>query len=182
MTFSKKKQNKLIELDKEYIRSDVEERKDRLDRQISNVELKQQEIQNYITTLNHGIQQLEQLVQYEMNKGQGNINNKSISIWREQINRSVELVAKLYDTYRSFEDVKFKYHKEINGLGNDAYKLAVEIKRLDDKLGSMDARGFVEMLQELTGQFNQAQKGEAVPPKALQEANKDLASNDEYEL
>lgn len=177
-----KKRTDVTELNKEYIENQFHDKIKKLDGQISVIETRQQEIQSYITTINQGIQQLEYMINQEANKqNKQNINWKSISVWQKQIHENMELITKLYDTYRSFEDVKLKYYKEMDDHSIDTYKLSIEIRKVNEKLGSLDAAGFVDILQHITTQMNNI-NNESETPEIISSVNKELIDNEDYSL
>lgn len=120
-----------------------------LEKQISGIELKQQEIQNYITTIDNAVNQLEQMIHQEQNSAQPNYDR--IRGLRTAISKNVELISALYNSYKEFENVKFRYYKEINDNNYKTNRLIeLELKKVDnqtDKIGEE----FANVMRHLTG-------------------------------
>ena len=89
-------------------------------------------------------------------------------------------MAKLYDTYRSFEDSKFKYFKQISEM-NFKYTrlLEVEIRQLDEKVDNVNEPGFIEMMNILIESLS---ANKSNPNPVVQEAQKELLNNPEYNM
>ena len=109
----------------------------RLDVQISNITLRQQEIQNYIVFIDNHICHFDQMIQQEMASGHPDF--KKINSYRSASFKNIELITVLHNTYKEYEGVKFRYFKEISDSNYKRQKLvAVDIKRVgtSDEMGS----------------------------------------------
>ena len=158
-----------IQEDYTKIWKDINVNSDNLKRQISALELKQQELQNYIATIDSGIVQLERMVNQEQNNPQPNY--QRIQSLRGAISKNVELITGLYTCYKEFENVKHKYFKEINDNTFRGHRLIeLELKKVNQKVDTLDSEFFSVMrnLQVLTEQ------------KTI--TDNVLLNNDEYEL
>jgi len=109
----------------------------RLDTQISTITLRQQEIQNYIVFIDNHICHFDQMIQQQIASGSPDF--KKINSYRSASFKNIELVSVLHTTYKSYEEVKFRYFKEISDSNYKQQKLiAVDIKRVgsSDEMGS----------------------------------------------
>ena len=88
------------------IRKDEFDRKKEIEKQITTIELRQQELQGYIAILDGSVQQLDSLVYHEQKNQQPDWTK--ISNWRGAMSKNIELLTKVYSTYREYEDIKFK--------------------------------------------------------------------------
>lgn len=147
-----------------------------LQTQIDNIILRQQELQNYISTLNQGIQQIEHSVQKELQNK--NYDKEKLARFRTSISKSIELVADLYRTYQSFEDVKFKYHKQISEM-NFKYigMIEIDIMRINKDDRSKDSN-FAMMMSTLMEMF----KNKENASESKESMQKDLILDPDYKL
>jgi len=149
-----------------------------LEDQIANIVLRQQEIQNFMTTLEAGIKQVELGVQLELQ--QVKIDYTKVSNMNGKIAKSMELLTKMYDTYRAFEDTKWKYHKLVNDVNFNYIKLLeIEVRRLDEKIDKISDSGFMEMMSTLVESLRGG--GPAKDPE-LQEGEQELLNDPEYKM
>lgn len=150
-----------------------------LGKQIETIVIRQQELQNHISRLDSNILHLEQVVVIE--KQQSKPNHDRIKGCYIAIAKNIELIAKLYDCYRSFEDVKFKYHKQIS---ESDYKyihlLEVEIRRIEESLDKdIESGGFAEVMRVLMEGFKQNAKEKE---EMIQEYEQSLEEDPQYKL
>ena len=96
-------------MENEQISSDFEAQCVTLEKEIINIELRQAELQNHISDLERANSGLKQIIQKE------NDPVKKAKYYGA-IRNNVELLAKLYSSYKDFESVKFNYRKEISSL------------------------------------------------------------------
>jgi len=123
--------------------------KDILERQIESIELRQQEIQVHISSIEAANNHLDILIQQEKD------NRKKSSYYGAKI-RNIELLSKLYDTYNNFESVKFRYHNNISDLIYKNHRLIeVEIRKIDEKLDKISNNELVEVFKQLSNLFSQ---------------------------
>lgn len=129
--------------DYDYIESDFSDIKKKMEQKIANTELRQQELQNYIADLDQNIVYLRGLLPHEKDKEK----NRMI---RGAISKNIELLSRLYSTYREYEDVKVKYFKIIS---DDTHKMhhliAVDIRRIDEKVKDIDDTDFLGVMKEM---------------------------------
>ena len=125
-----------------------------LSQQIANITLRQQELQNHISHLESNVSYLEQIVSIE--KQQSKPNYDRIKGCFAAISKNIELITDLYDCYRAFEDVKFKYHKQISESNYKYIRLnEVEIRQIEEKLDRGLDAGLSQVLQALMTGFGQ---------------------------
>lgn len=118
-----------------------------LEKQISNIELRQQELQNYMITLDNHINHFDQMVNIESQ--QPNPNYKKISGLRKVSFDNIELLTNLHNSYKEYENVKFKYYKEIGVYNTTKQKMIhIDIKRV----GTVEEMGneFYEIMRNLS--------------------------------
>lgn len=150
-----------------------------LEKQIENITLRQQELQNHISRLESNVMHLEQIVATE--KQQPKPNHDRIKGCYIAISKNIELIAKLYECYNRFEDVKFKYHKQIS---ESNYKyihlLEVEIRRIEESLDrDIESGGFSEVMRVLMEGFKQSASQKA---EMIKEYEEDLNEDPQYKL
>lgn len=164
------------------IRKDEATRKKDIEKQITNIELRQQELQNYISLIDQGIQQLDAMIINEQRQSQPDYNK--INAWRGALAKNIELSSKVYSTYREYEDIKFKCRKEIN---ESAYKtnhlLHVAIRQVDERVDKMTDNDFVNMLTTLTDMMRNSKgtANEKFEP-LLNESKRELLTDKEYDI
>ena len=149
-----------------------------LERQIANIVLRQQELQNYISRIEQGIKGLEGIIRVE--KQQKKQNYDKIKNCYIAISKHIELVTKLYDSYRAFEDTKFKYHKQI-AESNFKYihLIEVEIRRIEEKMdNTLGDSGFVEVMQALAEGFRNNSDADPM----IQQSKEELLTDSSYKL
>ena len=87
-----------------------------LAKQISHNELRQQEIQILISDVNNSNTHIKNLIQQE-------VDGKKRANYYTILNRNIELLAKLYSTYREFEGIKHQYFREIGTMIHQSKRL-----------------------------------------------------------
>src|SRR6056297_2650846 len=148
---------------------------EQLEKQIIHIEYKQSELQNYITTIENSISNMEQMISKEQQNSKPN--HDRIRGLRTSISKNVELVTKLYDSYKEFESVKFRYHKELSDSNYRKHRLIeLELKKVDDRSNSL-GQEFYNIMRNLAG----LQKNNNIDPELLEEARVPLEDED-YEL
>jgi prefoldin subunit 5 len=152
----------------DYIWNDINSNTDSLQRQISSLELKQQELQNYIATIDTGIRQLENMINQEQKQQQPNF--QRIQGLRIAVSKNVELITGLYTCYKEFENVKQRYYKEINDNTFRGHRLIeLELSKLNQKVDQLDGE-FFSVMKNLQLFATENKKDDLLP------------NNDEYEL
>lgn len=146
-----------------------------LEKQITNIELRQQELQQYITKIDSGINQLQMLLDKEKDQ-------HKIKSFRNALTHNIELISKLYDTYKEYETVKFRYFKEIDDNNDKKHNLlAVKIRQLDIKADFVNDDGFIQMMQMLSNLKNE-ESSNTDEDSVIDESEDQLTKNPEYEL
>ncbi len=140
---------------KKEILQDFSIQKTTLENQIDLLNQRILALQNHILTLEQTNRTLEHMAQAEKDASQR-------SRFFAAIRGNIELLTKLYSVVKDFEDVRFKYFKEVDDVLFNKHKLvAVEIRRIDEKIGeaaSTDLIGFFEKLSTvLTSSEKRAQ-------------------------
>jgi chromosome segregation ATPase len=145
--FSKSK-NKIK---KNNIADDLKKDKKRLTAEIDNIRIRQQELQNFITSIETNINGIETLIDEENNLEKPNY--KKLAALRTTLFKNIELLKQLYDSYKGFEEVKFKYQKLIVNSKLDYNKLIyLQIRRLDEQFNraTSDSDDLIVILRKLT--------------------------------
>ena len=152
----------------DHITDDFEFQKETIEKQISVIEIRQQEIQMRISEIENANSHLDVLIQTEKD------NRKKSAFYSAKV-RNIELMTKLYDCYRSFEDVKYKYY---NGISDIIYKshrlIEVEIRKIDERVAKLDDDGLVDVLKNVSQLFIQSNNSEQpnqIPTEIQSEIN-----------
>jgi len=128
----------------DFIETDFTDQKRKLEKHITGVELKQQEIQRHIADIDSNIQFLQQYLNTVKQ------DNEKQRIVRGAIAKNIELIARLYSVNREYEDVKVKYLKDIS---DNIYKMhhlvSVDIRRIDEKVEKIDDGDFVGVMKQV---------------------------------
>lgn len=120
----------------------------KLENQISIIELRQQELQNYITSLDQTVRQIDRLVYNEEKKQKPDYNK--IKNLRFISSKNIEMITDMYNTYERFEDVKFKYFKEIDSHSHNANRLInIELYKLENQTNDASDM-FLEMIKYMS--------------------------------
>lgn len=123
-----------------------------LEKQIVHIEHKQSELQNYMSTIENNISHMEQLISNEQQAMSPN--NDKIRGMRVAITKNVELVTKLYDSYKEFEAVKFRYYKEMSDNNYRRHRLIeLELKKMNDRSNSL-GQEFYDIMRNLASLQN----------------------------
>jgi len=148
---------------------------EQLEKQIIHIEYKQNELQNYITTIENSISHMEQMISKE--KQNSKPNHDRIRGLRTSISKNVELIIKLYESYKEFESVKFRYHKELSDNNYRKQRLIeLELKKMDDRSNSL-GQEFYNIMRNLAG----LQKDNNIDPELLKQASVPL-NDEDYQL
>lgn len=111
----------------DHIRKVFHEHTDKLSRQITHIEIKQQQLSNYIVTLEAANSQLDRMIRQEQD-GQ-----KRAKYYHAQ-KSNLELLNDVFMTYAKYEDIKAKYYKDTSDLMfKEQHLIEVQIRSLDDK-------------------------------------------------
>lgn len=154
----------------DHITEEFDIQKDLLERQIIGIELRQQEIQSHITSIEAANNQLDIMINQEKD------NRKKGSYFAAKV-RNIELLTKLYSVYREFEDSKFKYHNNMSDIIYKGHRLIeVDIRKLDEKLDSMTGDDMVDMFKNLNKLFS---SNKQLSPEI---ENEIIVEEDEYKL
>jgi len=149
-----------------------------LERQIQSIELRQQELQNYITTLNQTIAHMERTIIQEERKAPINFNR--INGLRQGVSKNIELLVKLYDSYKEFENVKFRYYKEINSHSHNGIRLInIDLFKINNKF-SDDSAQFTDVIRFMSKLIEQ--KTEPELNQMTSNVASSLADNSDYQL
>jgi len=153
---------------KDNIASDFTSQKQLLEKQIDSLNQKILAVQSHVVTLEQANRVLEQMTQSERDGVQR-------AKYYGAIKNNIELLAKLYSVIKEFEDVKFRYHKEIDEVLNNKFRLiAVEIRRIDERIGEAASFNLVEFFEKLSSTFSNSEKREQIKEV--------LSSSPEYQL
>ena len=125
-------------------------------------------LQGHIVTLEQTNNVLEQMAKTEKDVTQR-------SRLYGAIRNNIELLAKLYSVIKEFEDVRFRYYKEIDDVLFNKYKLvAVDIRRLEEKINDLNSGDLVGFFEKLSSVLSNTEKRER--------AISDLDDKPEYRL
>lgn len=128
------------------ITKEYETQQKNINKHISNVELRQQELKNYIADIDSNIKFIQNLLQTEKD-------NEKSRMLRGAVSKNIELLTKLYSVYREYEDVKVKYVKETSSTMNFKHRLIeVDIRRIDEKLEGSDT-DFMDVMKKVMDVF-----------------------------
>ena len=151
-----------------------------LKNQISIIELRQQELQNYITSLDQTVRQLDRLVFTEEQTPKPDyIKIKNL---RFVSSKNIEIITDMYNTYQRFEDVKFKYYKEIDNHSHAGNRLIyIELYKLENQTNDI-SDSFMEMLKYLSNNKDLNKPSTDNPPGMPLGTTDNLDTNPEYQL
>lgn len=167
-------------INKSDIESSYNDRNSKLEIQIQNVELRQQELYGQITTIDQQIILYENQITYELQKQP--VNYKAVNSLTQNAVRLRELLSTMYRVYKEFEDVKYRYHKSIDDIINNKYKLlAVEIRKIEEKIDDHSDTNLMEIMSYLTKSFSQVSE-KNVESKVVNQAQQSLKSDPEYDM
>lgn len=155
------------------IKKDFSDSNNTLKKQITGIDLKQQEIQKYIATIDNAVTQLEQLIYHEQNQPSPNYNK--IKSLRGAITNNIELVSNLYNSYKEFEMVKFRYYKEVDDNNYKMHRLIeLELKKVDQNVNKLGEE-FYNMMRNLSQISNSDNE-------ITDQANQILQNDEEYDI
>jgi len=153
------------------IKKDITDNNNNLRKQVTHVELKQQELQTYINTIDNAITQLEQMIHTEQNSAKPNYDK--IRSLRGAITKNVELITNLYNSYKEFENVKFRYYKEIDDNSYRMHRLIeLELKKVDENANRL-GQEFYNVMRNLSN---------IKQDDTLLKQTEQVLSKEEYEL
>lgn len=150
-----------------------------LENQISMIELRQQELQNYIVSLDQTIRQIDSIIFREEKKANPDYNK--IKNLRFISSKNIEIITNIYNTYQKFEDVKFKYYKEIDNHSHSGNRLInIELVKLTNKSNDI-SDSFMDMIKYMStlGLNNEKTK---INNQLDIESKESLEENPEYQL
>jgi len=150
-----------------------------LGKQISIIELRQQELQNYIISLDQSIKQIDRLVNTENQKSSPDYNK--IKNLRFINSKNIEMITDIYNTYERFETVKFKYYKEIDNHSHSGNRLIyIEGYKLENQTNDI-SDSFMEMIKYLSN-LKEANLSNPKTPINDEKILDNLNDNPEYQL
>ena len=150
-----------------------------LGKQISIIELRQQELQNYIISLDQSIKQIDRLVNTENQKSSPDYNK--IKNLRFINSKNIEMITDIYNTYERFETVKFKYYKEIDNHSHSGNRLIyIELYKLENQTNDI-SDSFMEMIKYLSN-LKEANLSNPKTPINDEKILDNLNDNPEYQL
>jgi hypothetical protein len=159
------------------VATDFISQKTKLEKSITGVEIKQQEIQKYIADIDNNINFLQGLLPNEKDK-------EKSRIIRGAISKNIELLTRLYSVNREYEDVKVKYFKNIS---DDLYKMhhliSVEIRKIDEKIKDIDDADFVGVMKQMMDLVSGEQKRHGGRLPLAEDLQKEMEKDSpEYQL
>lgn len=161
-----------------HIGSDFSKQKSELEKQIIVMSTRQSEIQNHILAIEQNISFLNSYI------AKNKEDQEKQRVGRGAISKNIELLAKLYQVYREFEDTKVRYYKNIS---DDTYRfhhlISVDIRRIDEKFSAVESGDFFGVIKEMMNLIQNVQgehEGKIPLTEDLQEGL--VKTNPEYEL
>jgi len=152
---------------------------EQLENQIEIIKIRQQELQNYIVSLDQAIRQIDGVIFNEEQKSKPDYNK--IKNLRFISSRNFELITNIYNTYQKFEDVKFKYYKEIDNHSHAANRLIyIEMVKLLKQSDSISDT-FGEMIKYLAS-LNNVKGDNNLKEENIISGGESLADDPEYTL
>lgn len=113
-------------------------------------------LQSHILSLEQTNNVLEQMAQSEKDVTQR-------SRLYGAIRNNIELLTKVYGVIKEFEDVRFRYHKEIDDVLFNKYKLvAVDIRRIEEKLNDTSSGDLIGFFEKLSSTMSSTEKREQI--------------------
>jgi len=153
---------------KSEIIQDFAAQKNSLEQQIDLLNQRILSLQNHILTLEQTNRTLEQLARSEKDAQQ-----KARLFGAIRVN--IELLAKLYSVVKEFEDVRFRYYKEVDDVLYTKFRLiAVEIRRIEEKVGETSSGDILRFFENLSTILSN--------PEKRSQMKVDLEENPEYKL
>lgn len=144
-----------------------------LENQITVIELRQQELQLLISDINTSVTTLNTLLS---NKSASSDVKKGA---RAALGKNIELLNQLYNTYKEFENTKFRYHQDINNIIHKKNHLInVDIPRVSKT--SVDDGEFTKMLSQFVKLANDTNNNINNP--LINASKAELVNNSDYDL
>lgn len=141
-----------------HIKKDLDSINEVLEKQIISIEIKQNDLQNYVCSIDSNIKHLENLIAIEQQQKPPNL--EKIRFLRGNIVKSIELLNDIYKTYKEFEETKFKYYKEIGDNKFRLHKLIeLELRKIDEKTEA-STEEFFELMRNLSAYMNSSKSQE----------------------
>ncbi len=160
------------EINTEHIVDDFNFQKDVLEKQITILELRQQEIQSHIASIENANHHLDILIQQEKD-------SKKKGFLFKAKTSNIEILVKLYDTYNRFEETKFKYYNNIGDLTFKQHRMIeVDIKKISEKVDKLTGNDMVDMFKNLSDLFSNTSSME-LSPEIKNQIN---VEDDDYKL
>lgn len=158
-----------------------------LEKEIMNIELRQQEIQNVISTLDQSISDIEHLIMLEKKKKTPDGNK--IKNLRGALLTNTQILNEFYNTYRGYEEVKFRYRKLITDKGLDYEKLKSDLEKLDRR-SKFDNEQLLTVLEVISSKINERKTSQQLikdghteeETDIIKETTCELSCHDEYAL
>lgn len=157
-----------------------------LENEIKNIELREQDVQNIISTIEQNINDIDHLILQEKRKKTPDGNK--IKNLRAAILSNTQTLNEYYNTYRGYEEVKFKYRKLITDKGLDYEKLKADLNKLDNR-SKFDNRQLLDVLDVIAEKIRESKKlttnGNGTvkaEPNIMEETTCELSCHDEYSL
>jgi hypothetical protein len=162
----------------DYIGDDFSKQKSELEKQIIVMTTRQSEIQNHILAIEQNISFLNSYI------AKNKEDQEKQRVGRGAISKNIELLAKLYQVYREFEDTKVRYYKNIS---DDTYRfhhlISVDIRRIDEKFSAVEGGDFFGVIKEMMNLIQHVQNEHGGKIPLTEDLQGDLVkTNPEYDL
>lgn len=139
-------------------------------REITQIELRQAELNSLILSIENANRNLENLIQ-------SSTDQVAKSKWYTAISYNIDRLSKLYSVYREFEDTKYKYLTLINDSKFKKHRLLrIDIPKIEDQI-----RGGSEEYSQIFTSLIKELKQAKTEDKKIVVDNK-ICDNPEYEL
>ena len=149
------------------VRKQIDDTNDTLTKQVTNVELRQQELQNMISNIESNISLSHGMIAAEKKKAKPDWN--AIKGMQGNLMKNLELLAKYYEVYKQFEETKFKYHNVMNDNIHKGMKLIhVDIKRIEKDLDKVDGQDFAQVMALLKTGFQESAKRDNLEKESVE--------------
>lgn len=124
------------------IQSEYVERRRSLESQIDHLDNLIRDLLSHKIALENANRQIEKLTHVEQDS------NKKRKLF-ELLRENIELLTKVFNAISELESIKYRYHKEIDDVITDKFKLiAIDIRKIDERMkdGNGDLTVFFEKL------------------------------------